>query len=33
MPELPEVETVCKGLAEKILYLKVRKVKKTSKTP
>ena len=27
MPELPEVETVCRGLAEKILYLKVRKVK------
>ena len=26
MPELPEVETVCGGLAAKILYLKFEKV-------
>ena len=27
MPELPEVETVCKGLSNKILKLKVKKIK------
>ena len=32
MPELPEVETVCRGLSKKLLSLNVLKVKTFDKT-